>query len=247
MRVVGVATHMPSVVDPTPRFVTVPLDPFLVALASAIPGSGRPTEMWIGLPGPSQEALVRAELGAEPFRFASVTARSDLVTERAGDPLSRAILWTLVVAALAGLALSIGGLVLGTVTDLRDERGELADLEAQGVTPTALRWHAVARTTWLAVGGCAAGLVVGVALTHVVTGALAVTAEGVAPIPPLAVVVPVLPILAIVAGVLAAVIGAAAWLARRTYGRATLGERRANVRATEPGRTWLPSGDGADG
>jgi hypothetical protein len=247
MRVVGVATHMPSVVDPTPRFVTVPLDPFLVALASAVPGSGRPTEMWIGLPGPSQEALVRAELGAEPFRFASVTARSDLVTERAGDPLSRAILWTLVVAALAGLALSIGGLVLGTVTDLRDERGELADLEAQGVTPTALRWHAVARTTWLAVGGCAAGLVVGVALTHVVTGALAVTAEGVAPIPPLAVVVPVLPILAIVAGVLAAVIGAAAWLARRTYGRATLGERRANVRATEPGRTWLPSGDGADG
>jgi putative ABC transport system permease protein len=235
------------VVDPTPRFVTVPLDPFLVALASAVPGSGRPTEMWIGLPGPAQEAPVRAELGAEPFRFAAVTARSDLVAERAGDPLSRAILWTLVVAALAGLALSIGGLVLGTVTDLRDERGELADLEAQGVTPTALRWHAVARTTWLAVGGCAAGLAVGVALTYVVTGALAVTAEGIAPIPPLAVVVPVLPILAVVAGVLAVVIGAAAWLARRTYGRATLGERRANGRPTESGRAWLPTGDGADG
>jgi hypothetical protein len=247
MRIVGVATQMPSVVDPTPRFVTVPLDPFLVALASAVPGAGRPTEMWIGLPESSREAPVRAALAADPFRFAAVTARSDLVTERAGDPLSRAILWTLVVAALAGLALSIGGLILGTVTDLRDERGELADLEAQGVTPTALRWHAVARTTWLAVGGCAAGLVVGVALTQVVTGALAVTAEGVAPIPPLTVVVPVLPILAIVVGILAIVIGAAAWLGRRTYGRATLGERRASGRPTETGPALLPSGDGADG
>ena len=247
MRIVGVATQMPSVVDPTPRFVTVPLDPFLVALTSAVPGAGRPTEMWIGLPEPSREAPVRAALAADPFRFASVTARSDLVTERAGDPLSRAILWTLVVAALAGLALSIGGLILGTATDLRDERGELADLEAQGVTPTALRWHAVARTMWLAVGGCAAGLVVGVGLTHVVTGALAVTAEGVAPIPPLAVVVPVLPILAIVAGILAIVIGAAAWLGHRTYGRATLGERRASGRPTETGPAWLASGDRVDG
>jgi hypothetical protein len=247
LRVVGVATHMPSVVDPAPRFVTVPLDPFLVAVASAVPGAGRPTEMWIGLRDPAAEDAVRAALAADPFRFAEVTARSDLVAERATDPLSRAILWTLVIAALAGLALSIGGLILGTVTDLRDERGELADLEAQGVTPRALRWHAVARTAWLAVGGCAAGLAVGLVMTHVVTGALAVTAEGVAPIPPLAVVIPVVPVLAIVAGVLALVIGSAALLARRAYGRATLGERRAAERSEQPGHGWLPTGEQVDG
>jgi hypothetical protein len=247
LRVVGVANHMPTVVDPTPRFVVVPLEPYLVALAAAVPGAGRPTEMWIGLPDPAAGTTIRQALADDPFRFAEVIARSDLVAERATDPLSRAILWTLVIAALAGLALSIGGLILGTVTDLRDERGELADLEAQGVTPTALRTLAVARTALLAVGGCAAGLVVGLVLTHVVTGALAVTAEGVAPIPPLVVVIPIIPILAIVATVLALVIGCATALARRAYGRATLGERRAAGRSGQPGHGWLPSGEQLDG
>jgi hypothetical protein len=247
LRVSGVANHMPSVVDPDPRFVVVPLEPYLVALAAAVPGAGRPTEMWIGLPDLATEASVRQALADDPFRFAEVTSRSDLVVERATDPLSRAILWTLLIAALAGLTLSIGGLILGTVTDLRDERGELADLEAQGVTPSALRALAVARTALLAVGGCAAGLVVGLLLTHVVTGALAVTAEGVAPIPPLAVVIPVLPILAIVGVVLVLVVGSATLLARRAYGRATLGERRAGGRSSQPGHGWLPSGEQVDG
>jgi hypothetical protein len=84
-------------------------------------------------------------------------------------------------------------------------------------------------------------------MTHVVTGALAVTAEGVAPIPPLAVVIPVVPVLAIVAGVLALVIGSAALLARRAYGRATLGERRAAERSEQPGHGWLPTGEQVDG
>ncbi len=224
LQVVGVADHMPSVVDPAPRFVVVPLEPWLVSLLSAVPGAGRPTEMWLGLPDPAREAAVRAQLADEPFRFAEVTSRSDLVTERAGDPLSRAIVWTLVLAAVAGLALSIGGLILGTITDLRDERGELADLEAQGLGPSALRGHVLYRTAWLAFGGAAAGVVVGLVLTVVVTGALALTAEGEAPIPPLIVVIPWLAIVAIVAAVLAIVLGTAG-LARPPL-----------VRAPDPGR-----------
>ena len=86
---------MPTVVEPEPRFVTVPLDPWLVALAAAVPGSGRPTEMWIGAADPTRLPAVRAALAEEPFRFAEVTARADLVAEREGDPLSRAIVWTL--------------------------------------------------------------------------------------------------------------------------------------------------------
>ena len=228
IRVVGVATHLPTVVDERPRFVLLPRDPFLVALSAAVPGAGRPTEMWIDLPAdPVREAEVRAALADEPFRFAVVTARSDLVTERATDPLSQAIVWTLLAAALAGLTLSVGGLLLGTVTDLRDERGELADLEAQGVTPSSLRWHALARTAWLALGGSVVGLVVGLVLTVVVSGALALTAEGEAPIPPLAVVIPVGTIALIVAAVLILVLGLAGWLAGRAFGSRTLGERRA--------------------
>ena len=188
LRVVGTADRVPTVDDPAPRFVIVPLDPFIVSLASAVPGSGRPSEMWIAAPNAQRLADVRAALAKKPFRFAEVTARDDLVAERAGDPLSQAIVWALLVAALAGLVLSVGGLLMGAVTDLRDERGELADLEAQGVPPSVLRWHALARTAWLAIGGVVAGLVAGVLLAVVITGALAIDSEGNLPIPPLVVV-----------------------------------------------------------
>ena len=238
VRVVGVSTWMPTIDDPDPRFLVVPEDPWLIALAAAVPGAGRPSEMWIGVSDPARLPAVRSALAEEPFRFAEVTARSDLVAEREGDPLSRAIVWALVVAALSGLALSIGGLLLGTVTDLRDERGELADLEAQGVAPTALRWHVLARTAWLAGGGVLAGVAVGVVLTVVVTGALALTAEGEAPIPPLDIVIPVGAIVAIVAVVLGLVLGTAALLARRAYGQATLGERRDAASTSDPGIAW---------
>jgi hypothetical protein len=230
LRVVGVAERAPTVVDPAPRFAIVPLEPFLVAVSSAVPGSGRPNEMWISAPNPDRLAEIRTALGHPPFRFAEVTSRADLVAERAGDPLSQAIIWALLVAAVAGLTLSVGGLVLGAVTDLRDERGELADLEAQGVPPSALRWHALARTAWLAIGGGVAGLAAGILLAAFATSALALDAEGRQPIPPLLVVLPTLPIAAVVIGVLVVVLGSVAWLARRTYGRATLGERRGGAR-----------------
>ncbi len=233
LRIVGTATRFPTVVDPSPRFIVVPLDPFLVALAAEVPGSGRPSEMWIDAPTPERIAEVRAALGRAPFRFAEMTDRAELVAARAGDPLSEAITATLVVAALAGLILAVGGMLLGAVTDLRDDRGELADLEAQGVSPSSLRWHAVARTAWLAVGGALSGLVVGLVLTTFATSALALTAEGSAPIPPLVVVIPVVLVGGVVVGVTVLVLGLVAWLASRTYARETLGERRAGpIRAT---------------
>jgi hypothetical protein len=247
LRVVGTADRAPTMLDPRPRFVVVPLDPFLVALASAVPGAGRPSEMWIAAPSPERLAETRAALGDPPFRFASVTARADLVAARSGDPLSQGIVWALVVAAVAGLILSVGGLVLGAVTDLRDERGELADLEVQGVAPSALRRHVVARSAWLAIAGTTAGLVVGTLLAIVVTGTLALDAEGLAPIPPLPVIVPVLPLVglavALVTGVLAVVI----WLAGRTYGHPTLGERRTGRGDVTGSRAWRRDAERADG
>ncbi|MFL5685902.1 MAG: FtsX-like permease family protein [Chloroflexota bacterium] len=246
VRVVGTADRVPTVVDADPRFVIVPLDPFIVALASAVPGSGRPSEMWLSVPDPQRQAEVRAALAKPPFRFAQVTARSDLVAQQAGDPLTQAIVWAQIVAALAGLTLSIAALVMGAITDLRDERGELADLEAQGVSPSALRWHALARTAWLAIGGCIAGLVAGLALAVTVTGALAIDAEGRLPIPPLVVVLPPLQLVAVVVGVLVTVLGTVALLAARTYGRSTLGERRGG-RAKRRTGAWTAGTERVDG
>ncbi len=220
LRVVGVATGAPTVVAARPRFMIVPLDPFLVALGSATPGAGQPNEMWLRVDDPERLAGVRTALGDAPFRFADVSARSDFVAERAGDPLSQGIVWALVLAAIAGLVLAVGGLILGTVTDLRDERGELADLEAQGVTPSTLALARPRSDGWLAGGGALAGVVVGVVLTVFVTAALSLTAEGQLPIPPLVVVIPVVPIIVVVAVVLTLVAVIAAWLTRRTFGRA---------------------------
>ena len=247
LRVVGTANHVPTVVEAAPRFVIVPLDPWLVALAEAVPTAGRPSEVWISAPSPERLAAVRSALAEPPFRFAVVTSRADEVALRAGDPLSRAIVWALIVAAVAGLILSVGGLLLGAATDLRDERGELADLEAQGVPPSSLRWHALARTTWLAGGGAIAGLLVGIALTVVVTSALALTAEGTQPIPPLEIVLPLLPIALVVVGVVGVVLALVAWMARRAYGRQTLGERRGGESATGTSTAWRPGTERADG
>jgi hypothetical protein len=247
LRVVGVADRAPTIVDQAPRFVIVPLDPFLVAVSSAVPGSGRPNEMWLSAPSPARLAEIRTALGHPPFRFAEVTARADLVADRAGDPVSQAIVWALLVAAIAGLALSVGGLVLGAVTDLRDERGELADLEAQGVPPSSLRWHALARTAWLAIGGAIGGLTAGILLAVIATGALALDAEGRSPIPPLLVELPPLPIIGVVGGVVIVVLGLVASLARRTYGRATLGERRGGVGAALPATGWRGGAEHVDG
>jgi hypothetical protein len=225
-RIVGTAGWAPTVVEANPRFAILPYEPLLTAVAAALPTGGRPTEMWIGVPTPERLAEIRTALSGAPFRFAEVTARSDLLAEREGDPLAQAIVWALVVAAIAGLTLSVGALVLGALTDLRDERGEMADLEAQGVPPSSLRWHALARTAWLAIGGSLAGLAAGLALAVILTGALGIDAEGRPPIPPLVVVLPPLPIAGVVVGVAALVLGTVAWLAGRTYGRRTLGEQR---------------------
>ena len=155
LRVVATASQFPTIVSTDPHFVVVPYDPYLLALDGALPGVARPSEMWLRVPDATREAAVRTALGLSPFRFPAVTSRSDLVAAESGDPLSQAIVWALIAAAVAGLALSVGGVLLGAVTDLRDERGELADLEAQGVAPATLRQHALAKTAWLACWRCA--------------------------------------------------------------------------------------------
>jgi hypothetical protein len=248
LRVVATASEFPTIVSSDPHFVVVPYDPYMVALDAALPGVARPSEMWLQVPNAARETAVRTALGLSPFRFPAITARSDLIAQQSGDPLSQAIVWALIAAAAAGLVLSVGGVLLGAVTDLRDERGELADLEAQGISPGTLRRHALAKTSWLAGGGAVAGLLVGIALTVAVTSALAIGATGVEPIPPLAIVIPIVPIVAIVVGLFVLLLGLVGWLARGAYGARTLGERRGDPGETIGGSpAWRPEPGARDG
>jgi hypothetical protein len=248
LRVVATANHFPTIISPRPQFVVVPYGPYMIALDAALPGAARPSEIWLDIAGGLRESDVRSALGRSPFRFPAITARTDLIAAQSGDPLSQAIVWALVAAALAGLVLSVGGVLLGVVTDLRDERGELADLEAQGVSPATLRHHALAKTMWLAGGGVAAGVAAGVALTVAVTSALAIGATGAEPIPPLAIVIPLAETLSIVAALLAVVLGLVAWLARRAFGGRTLGERRIDhVLDANAAPAWRPEPGARDG
>jgi hypothetical protein len=229
LRVIGEAEHLPTVVDQPTYFAMAAIEPLAAAINADLPGSAYPTEMWIRTPDPARTAEVSATLAQPPFRSPHIVARSAIEAERSGDPLAAAIIWALVLAAAAGLALALGGIVVGALADLRDERGELADLEAQGMTTRALRQHALARTAWLVGGGILAGLAAGLLLVQILTGVLALTAAAALPLPPLVAVYPWTLILAVVAGLLLAIAATAGLLARRAFRRARLASERSRV------------------
>ncbi len=189
VRPVASATRFPTVTGAAEPFIVAAYAPLLLAINGVLPGAG-PDEMWLRTPDPAAAAAAVATLGRAPFRAAVVRSRGELEAERAGDPFAAALVWALVAAALAGLLLAGLGLALGVVADLRDDSGELADLETQGLPASAIRALSQARTVLMAVGGIAAGLVAGVLLTMLTTSALALAAGATVPVPALRIVLP---------------------------------------------------------
>jgi hypothetical protein len=143
------------------------------------PGLGVIDEMWIDGAVPP-ETLRRA-----PFDVLHADSRTELEARLRADPLSRGALLTLAGTALVALLLAVVGLLLGLVSDLRDENGELRDLEAQGATPADLRRHLRLRTLVVAAAGLIGGLVTGLVLSALVTDLVTLTANAGAPQPPL--------------------------------------------------------------
>ncbi len=92
-------------------------------------------------------------------------------------------------AALVALALALAGLLLGVTADLRDERGEFFELEAQGAEPADLRRLVRLRALVVAAIGLVGGILTGVVLSLLVVGFVRLTANAAAPEPPLLLVV----------------------------------------------------------
>ena len=103
------------------------------------PGAARVNELWIGVADDAVGARVADTLERRPFEVLKVTSRRALEADARRDPIAHGTLLALAVAALVALALASAGIVLTVLGDLRDERGELFDLEAEGAAPRLLR------------------------------------------------------------------------------------------------------------
>jgi hypothetical protein len=141
------------------------------------PGAAISDEVWIGAPTEERRRAVGTALRRRPYDLLSVTSRAGLERSLRHDPLARGALLTLLAGAAVALALALVGILLGVVSDLRDERGELLDLEAQGARPATLRRIVRLRSAVVALAGLAGGVAAGIILSRLVVDLVAVTAN----------------------------------------------------------------------
>ena len=188
---VGNGTITARVVAEARRIPTIDGDAVLadaptlsVALAADAPGAGAPTEAWLIAPRGKAAALDSA-LTQPPFNVLTVTSHRELLSQLRSEPLARGTLLTLGGAALVALGLALVGLLLGVVADVRDERGELFDLEAQGAEPSTLRAHLRLRSGFVAGFGLVGGIVTGAILAILIVALVTLTAGAISPEPPL--------------------------------------------------------------
>ena len=175
------------------------------ALAAAVnlarPGAARVNEVWLRLRDPGRAADVDRALAAKPFNVLAIESRRALEADARRDPIAHGTLLALAVAAAVALGLALAGILLTVLGDLRDERGELFDLEAQGASPSLLRRIVRLRALTVAAAGLVAGALTGVALAAVVTDLVGLTARATAAEPPLVLDVDVLVVLGAAAAV----------------------------------------------
>lgn len=164
----------------------------LAALRSAVdttaPGVGLPNELWLDVVS-GDESRVLAALDRPPFEPLAVTSRSQLLAAARSDPLGRGTLFALLAGTVVALLLGLVGVVLVVRAALRDEEGELLDLESQGASPRFLLRIVRTRVLTIVVVGVAVGIVSGAALTGLVGRVVTVTSGAQVAEPPLVVAV----------------------------------------------------------
>jgi hypothetical protein len=169
-RVVGVVKRFPSIVGDA---VIADRVTAATTLDTRSPGLGTTDELWLNSARrPSVPQL-------------SLRSRADTLAQLRADPLARGALLTLAGTAAVALLLALVGLLLAVVGDMRDDRGELFDLEAQGASPATIRAHLRLRALLVAVFGIVGGLALGALLSALVISLVSVTAGSAKPEPPL--------------------------------------------------------------
>ena len=182
-RIVGVVNRFPSIVGDA---VVADRVTAATMLDTRSPGLGTTDELWLNSTArPSVPQL-------------ALQSRADTLARLQADPLARGALLTLAGTAAVALLLALLGLLLSVVGDVRDDRGELFDLEAQGASPATIRTHLRLRALLVAVFGIVGGVVLGGILSALVISLVSVTAASAKPEPPLLLTLD-LPLLALAA------------------------------------------------
>ena len=183
-QIVGVANRFPDSEDLGGGFAVADESRLETALEADAPGTATPDELWLSVPA-GADARVESDLRKPPFASLVLSSRREIQRQLSSEPLARGITITLTSAGLIALLLAAIGFWLTLVSDARDERGELFDLEAQGVPPETLRNQLRARSLVLLCFGGAGGLAVGLILSRLVVSIVRVSAETTSPEPPL--------------------------------------------------------------
>jgi hypothetical protein len=208
-RVVAVADRFPTIEG---DFAVADRGLVFTALNAAKPGSATTNEIWIGTGDDDAVPTVASALRRPPFDVLAISSRRALESELASDPLSRGALAILSGAAIGSILLALLGLLLLLAADVRDERGELLDLEAQGASPALLRRHLRLRAGLVAGLGLAGGIGAAAALASLVVSLVTVTATAAGAEPPLTLHLDA-PLVAAVCAAYAAVAALLVWAA----------------------------------
>jgi hypothetical protein len=178
-RVVGTVKRFPSIVGDA---VVADLGQAEARLDTTSPGLGTANELWVNSP---DEQTTAQRLAQKPFTQLTVTSQAGTLARLRSDPLARGALLTLAGTAAVALLLALVGLLLSVAGDVRDDRGELFDLEAQGASPATIRAHLRLRALFVAVFGILGGIGLGAILSALVIALVSVTATSAEPEPPL--------------------------------------------------------------
>jgi hypothetical protein len=208
-RVVAVVRHFP-----TTHGDVVVADRGTVATAINATSPGPPfyNEVWIDDPAPSN---VARKLERSQFRVLDVTSREALTAASTSSTLARAARLLLAAGALAGLALTLLGVALASTTELRRRRGELLDLEAQGMEPRALAAFVRLRILLVSCVGACVAVAAGIVMSLLVVETVRVALGDTTPDPPLVLDLDWPLLLGGFAGVVAAIALVADGVARR--------------------------------
>ena len=178
-RVVAVVRHFPTTHGDV---VLADRGTVATAINAVSPGPPFYNEVWIDDPAP---ARVAAELEGTRFRVLDITSREALAATSRSSTVARAARLLLAAGALAGLALTLLGVALAATTELRRRRGELLDLEAQGMEPRALAAFVRLRILLVSCVGACVALAAGVVLSLLVVETVRIALGDSSPDPPL--------------------------------------------------------------